>query len=55
MRRSLCRTRPNFHAYGLGWDLRDYRGKRLVGHTGSLAGYVSRTALIPELKLGIGG
>lgn len=46
-------TRPNFHAYGLGWDLRDYRGKRLVGHTGSLAGYVSRTALIPDLKLGI--
>ena len=46
-------TQPNFHAYGLGWDLRDYRGKRVVGHTGGLAGYVSRTALIPELKLGI--
>jgi CubicO group peptidase (beta-lactamase class C family) len=46
-------TQPNFRAYGLGWDLRDYRGKKLVGHTGSLSGYVSRTALIPELKLGI--
>jgi CubicO group peptidase (beta-lactamase class C family) len=50
---AFAATQPNFHAYGLGWDLRDYRGKRVVGHTGSLAGYVSRTALIPELKLGI--
>ena len=31
-------TQPNFHAYGLGWDLRDYRGKRLVGHTGKPGG-----------------
>jgi CubicO group peptidase (beta-lactamase class C family) len=46
-------TQPNFHAYGLGWDLRDYRGKKLVGHTGALSGFVSRTALVPELKLGI--
>ncbi len=50
---AFAATQPNFHAYGLGWDLRDYRGKRLVGHTGMLSGYVSRTALIPELKLGI--
>lgn len=50
---SFAATQPNFRAYGLGWDLRDYRGKRLVGHTGMLSGYVSRTALIPELKLGI--
>jgi CubicO group peptidase (beta-lactamase class C family) len=44
---------PSFRTYGLGWDLQDYRGKKLVGHTGSLSGYVSRTALIPELKLGV--
>jgi CubicO group peptidase (beta-lactamase class C family) len=50
---AFAATQPNFHAYGLGWDLRDYRGKRLVGHTGSLSGYVSRTVLIPELKLGV--
>jgi CubicO group peptidase (beta-lactamase class C family) len=46
-------TQPNFHAYGLGWDLRDYHGKRLVSHTGGLSGYVSQTSLVPELKLGI--
>jgi CubicO group peptidase (beta-lactamase class C family) len=50
---AFAATQPNFRAYGLGWDLRDYRGKKLVGHTGSLSGYVSRTALVPELKLGI--
>ena len=50
---AFAATQPNFHAYGLGWDLRDYRGKKLVGHTGSLSGYVSQTSLVPELKLGI--
>jgi hypothetical protein len=44
---------PNFSAYGLGWTLRDYRGVKLVGHTGGLAGYVSRVVLVPERKLGI--
>ncbi len=45
--------RPMFSAYGLGWMLRDWRGKKMVYHTGSLAGYVSRTTLIPELGLGV--
>ncbi|HEY1338765.1 MAG TPA: serine hydrolase [Bryobacteraceae bacterium] len=44
---------PQFNAYGLGWGLREYRGKKIVGHTGVLAGYVSRTLLIPELRLGV--
>ena len=50
---AFAATQPNFRAYGLGWGLRDYRGKKLVGHTGGLSGYVSQTSLIPELKLGI--
>jgi hypothetical protein len=33
--------------------LRDYRGKKLVFHTGTLAGYVSRVTMVPELKLGV--
>ena len=44
---------PNFYDYGLGWFLRDYRGKKMVYHTGVLAGFVSRTTLIPDLNLGI--
>jgi CubicO group peptidase (beta-lactamase class C family) len=50
---SAGEARPNFQAYGLGWNLRDYRGKKLVGHTGMLSGFVSRTVMLPDLKLGI--
>lgn len=49
----LAGLRANFSAYGLGWTLRDYRGQKLVGHTGGLPGYLSRVVLVPELKLGI--
>jgi CubicO group peptidase (beta-lactamase class C family) len=50
---ALAALRPNFSAYGLGWRLDDYRGKKIVSHTGGLAGYVSRVTMVPELKLGI--
>lgn len=46
-------TRPNFSGYGEGWDLSDYRGQRLVWHTGGWPGMVSRLTLVPELKLGV--
>jgi hypothetical protein len=44
---------PNFNAYGLGWMLNDYRGKKIVSHTGGLSGYVSRVTMVPDLKLGV--
>jgi CubicO group peptidase (beta-lactamase class C family) len=50
---ALAAVQPQFRAYGLGWSLSDYRGRKLVSHTGVLAGYVSRTALLPELNLGV--
>lgn len=46
-------TRPNFAGYGEGWSLSDYRGQRLVWHTGGWPGMVSRLTLVPELKLGV--
>ncbi|AOS44180.1 Penicillin-binding protein 4* [Lacunisphaera limnophila] len=46
-------TRPNFRGYGLGWDLADYRGRKVVSHTGGWPGQVSKVALIPELGLGV--
>src|SRR5258708_29040974 len=45
--------KSNFSAYGLGWVLNDYRGRKIVSHTGGLAGLLSRVALVPDLKLGI--
>jgi CubicO group peptidase (beta-lactamase class C family) len=50
---ALAALRANFSAYGLGWDLRDYRGFKLVTHTGGLAGMLSRVMLVPDRKLGI--
>ncbi|HEU0092842.1 MAG TPA: DUF3471 domain-containing protein, partial [Vicinamibacteria bacterium] len=42
-----------FLAYGLGFNLRDYHGRKLVTHTGGLSGMVSRVALVPEEHLGV--
>jgi CubicO group peptidase (beta-lactamase class C family) len=45
--------KANFAAYGLGFGLRDYRGRKIVSHTGGLPGYVSQVALVPEERLGL--
>ncbi len=45
--------RPNFTGYGLGLGVRDYRGHKLLTHTGGLPGYVSKVAMIPDARLGI--
>ncbi|WP_448135523.1 serine hydrolase [Stenotrophomonas rhizophila] len=49
----LAAARPNFAGYGEGWSLSDYRGQKLVWHTGGWPGMVSRVTLVPEQKLGI--
>jgi len=49
----LAPLKMNFHNYALGFNVLDYRGKKLVTHTGGLPGYLSRLAMIPELKLGV--
>jgi CubicO group peptidase (beta-lactamase class C family) len=45
--------RMNFHGYALGFDIRDYRGHKLVTHTGGLPGYVSRVAMIPDANISV--
>jgi CubicO group peptidase (beta-lactamase class C family) len=42
-----------FLGYGMGWGLRDYKGRKLVGHSGGVAGYVTRVMLVPEENLGV--
>lgn len=49
----LAALRPNFAEYGLGWRLRDYQGRKIVSHTGGLAGMTSQITLVPAEKLGI--
>jgi CubicO group peptidase (beta-lactamase class C family) len=49
----LAALNAKFAAYALGWGLRDYHGRKLVGHTGGVAGFVSRVMLVPEENLGV--
>jgi CubicO group peptidase (beta-lactamase class C family) len=49
----LAAATPNFQGYGEGWNLSDYRGRKLAWHTGGWPGMVSRLTLVPEEKLGV--
>jgi CubicO group peptidase (beta-lactamase class C family) len=49
----LAGLKASFADYALGWSLRDYHGRKLVGHTGGLSGFVSRVMLVPEENLGV--
>ncbi len=44
---------PQFSGYGEGWFLSDYRGQKLVWHTGGWPGFVSRLTLVPGQHLGV--
>lgn len=43
----------HFSLYGLGWQLADYQGRKLVHHGGGLDGMTSRVAMMPEENLGL--
>jgi CubicO group peptidase (beta-lactamase class C family) len=53
MPQALIDVIPRFALYGLGFEVHDYRGHRVITHTGGLPGYVSRVTFVPELHLGI--
>jgi CubicO group peptidase (beta-lactamase class C family) len=40
-------------AYGLGWRIGQYRGRRSVGHTGATDGMNTNLVLVPEENLGV--
>jgi len=44
----------HFWAYGLGWFLTDYHGRRMVLHTGAIPGFHSGIVLLPDEQLGVG-
>jgi len=45
--------KTHFSAYGLGWFLNDFHGVKLIHHSGSMPGMVSKVALIPEENIGV--
>jgi hypothetical protein len=50
---SLSHLRARIAGYALGLNVRDYRGRLLLQHTGGLPGYLSKVAMIPDLRLGV--
>lgn len=40
-------------SYGFGWNISDYKGKRVLNHGGATDGFNTAMYLIPELELGI--
>jgi CubicO group peptidase (beta-lactamase class C family) len=50
---ALAHLRPTVSGYALGLGVRDYRGHILRQHTGGLPGYLSKVAMIPDLRLGV--
>jgi CubicO group peptidase (beta-lactamase class C family) len=49
---ALAPTVPQFNTYALGWDVRDYRGAKIVWHGGAVFGFKSAVVLIPERNVG---
>jgi CubicO group peptidase (beta-lactamase class C family) len=49
----LAPLEADFNGYALGFFVGDYRGRKMVRHTGGLPGFVSRVAMIPEEDLGV--
>lgn len=49
----LAAARPSFRGYALGFRVEDYRGHKIITHTGGLPGYVSRVTMVPAMRLGI--
>jgi len=49
----LAALRSGFRGYALGLEARDYRGHKILTHTGGLPGYVSKVTTIPDLNIGV--
>lgn len=50
---ALAAVAPTRAGYGLGFFVRNYRGRELVTHTGTWTGFSSILALVPEIGLGV--
>ena len=51
--RRLAVLKPDMQAYALGWYVEEYRGHKIVRHTGAVAGALASLYLIPEKNIGI--
>lgn len=42
----------HFQAYGLGWYMADFYGKKVLWHNGGTSGFLTSVCFVPELNLG---
>jgi CubicO group peptidase (beta-lactamase class C family) len=45
-------AQPQFSSYALGWDVSDWRGHKIISHSGGDLGFISQVVLIPEKNVG---
>jgi CubicO group peptidase (beta-lactamase class C family) len=50
---SFFNPNPHLHAYGFGWMLADYKGKKVVEHGGNIDGMTAQVGMLPDEKLGV--
>ena len=43
----------HFKSYGLGWELQDYEGYKVISHGGGYDGMISKSFFIPEKQIGV--
>ena len=48
---ALAALTPEFYTYGLGWFIRNYRGRKVVTHSGGVDGLVALATMVPEEAL----
>jgi CubicO group peptidase (beta-lactamase class C family) len=46
-------ARPILQTYALGWFVQDYRGLKMVQHSGGLSGQITYTGLLPTRGIGV--
>lgn len=42
----------HFSTYGLGWFMKDYKGRKIINHGGGLPGFHSKVVFVPEDSIG---
>ncbi|QKR99802.1 serine hydrolase [Sphingomonas sp. CL5.1] len=52
MQGALKDTGSMFNTYALGWNVQDYKGVKIVSHSGAVFGFQSLVVLIPERNVG---
>ena len=49
---ALKKAQSQFATYGLGWDIVDYRGARMIWHGGAVFGFKTAIVFLPEKNVG---